>query len=211
MTAIDAPPTALDAELAARLERLAARNTSRESSGPAMTKGRAKRRHPARKSRIAALVLSLVSTGGLTAGFAAIDGPSSSVVTAQGGIIDDVGTRAASAPATPAIVNDASAPAAPAIVNGDVFSNKWGPVQVQATFATDGSLVSVDAIQVPVADRKSVRINDRAVPVLNSEALTSQAAQVDTVSGATYTSNDYERSLQSAIDEARVAGITQLL
>jgi len=52
--------------------------------------------------------------------------------------------------------------------------------------------------------------NDRAVPQLNSEALTSQTAQVDTVSGATYTSTDYRNSLQSAIDAARAAGLTAI-
>ena len=59
-------------------------------------------------------------------------------------------------------------------------------------------------------DGKSVRINERAVPQLNSEALTAQSAEVDTVSGATYTSNDYRRSLQSAIDAARAAGLTAI-
>jgi uncharacterized protein with FMN-binding domain len=56
-----------------------------------------------------------------------------------------------------------------------------------------------------------VRINTRAVPVLNSEALTAQSAKVHSVSGATYTSNDYVKSLQSAIDAARASGITPLV
>jgi uncharacterized protein with FMN-binding domain len=98
----------------------------------------------------------------------------------------------------------------PVVVNGDAFNNKWGTVQVQATFNADGSLLGVDVIQVPSADRKSVRINDRAVPVLNQEALSAQRADIDTVSGATYTSHDYVRSLQSAIDIARSYGVTQI-
>ena len=65
-------------------------------------------------------------------------------------------------------------------------------------------------LQTPYRDGKSVRINERAVPELNSEALTAQSASVDTVSGATYTSTDYRRSLQSAIDAANAAGITAL-
>ena len=48
-------------------------------------------------------------------------------------------------------------------------------------------------------------------PQFNSEALTAQSADVDTVSGATYTSNDYRRSLQSAIDAANAAGITTIV
>ena len=97
---------------------------------------------------------------------------------------------------------------APVQVNGQTFINKWGPVQVQATFASDGSLVAVDAIQTPFADGKSVRINDVAIPRLNSEALTAQSAQVDTISGATYTSTGYRQSLQSAIDIAVANGVT---
>jgi uncharacterized protein with FMN-binding domain len=92
-----------------------------------------------------------------------------------------------------------------------VYSNKWGDVQVEATFAADGSLIDVTTLQTPYADDKSVRINERAVPQLNSEALTAQSASVDTVSGATYTSTDYRRSLQSAIDAAHAAGITTLV
>lgn len=96
------------------------------------------------------------------------------------------------------------------VVQGGVFHNKWGDVQVQATFAADGTLVDVVTLQTPDSDGKSVRINDRAVPQLNAEALTSQTAQVDTVSGATYTSTDYRNSLQSAIDAARAAGLTAI-
>lgn len=119
-------------------------------------------------------------------------------------------TAAATLPATTPATTLAVAAATPTVVQGGVFTNKWGDVQVQATFAADGSLVEVVTLQTPDADGKSVRINDRAVPVLNQEALTIQNANVDTVSGATYTSNDYRRSLQSAIDVARAAGVTTL-
>ena len=49
-----------------------------------------------------------------------------------------------------------------------------------------------------------------ALPELRSETLTAQSAQIDTVSGATYTSDAYIRSLQSAIDAAHLAGATAL-
>jgi uncharacterized protein with FMN-binding domain len=65
-------------------------------------------------------------------------------------------------------------------------------------------------VQYPDGDSKSVRINSRALPTLRTEVLTAQSAEVDTVSGATYTSDAYARSLQSAIDEARAAGATQI-
>jgi len=93
-------------------------------------------------------------------------------------------------------------------VQGAVFQNKWGNVQVEVTFGADGSLIDISTLQTPYRDGRSVQINNYAVPRLNSETLTAQSAQVDTVSGATYTSNDYRRSLQSAIDTARAAGVT---
>ena len=98
----------------------------------------------------------------------------------------------------------------PTVVDGAVFHNKWGDVQVEVTSPpTDRSPTST-TLKTPYVDDKSVRINERAVPRLNSEALTAQSADVDTVSGATYTSNDYRRSLQSAIDAANAAGITTI-
>ena len=203
MDDLDAAPEPLDAALARRIELLNAARATREASTPPSSAGRKdRRRHPAKYSRLAALALSLATTGGLTAGFAAMDSPSSSVVTASGGIVGE-------ASAATTTLNGAESSGATTL-NGDVYTNRWGPVQVQVTFAGDGSLASVDAVQSPYVDGKSVRINDRAVPVLNREALSSQSAQVDTVSGATYTSQDYERSLQSAIDTARAAGLTQL-
>ncbi len=96
-------------------------------------------------------------------------------------------------------------------MQGDVFRNRFGNVQVQAAFAPDGSLSDVRVLQAPTGNGTSNRINRIAVPRLNSEALTAQTSQVDTVSGATYTSRDYERSLQSAIDAARAAGVTSLI
>jgi uncharacterized protein with FMN-binding domain len=89
--------------------------------------------------------------------------------------------------------------------DGDTIDTRYGPVQVQAQ-VQDGSLVAVAVMQYPDGDGKSVRINQRALPALQGEALTAQSAEVDTVSGATYTSDAYVKSLQSAIDEARAAG-----
>jgi uncharacterized protein with FMN-binding domain len=88
-------------------------------------------------------------------------------------------------------------------VDGAIFHNRWGDVQVEATITADGRVRSVDTILVPDHRDRSVEINDFAVPRLNAEALAAQSASIDTVSGATYTSNDYRRSLQSAIDAAR--------
>ena len=235
----------MDAELAARLARMTARNP-RTSTGtstppsspppatrqlastpppppPGATPVRKKRRHPARHSRSAALALSFITTSGLAYAFASTDNGASATITAPAGIVTPttpttaptVSTAAAPATATAPAVTTAPttavpAPATPTVVNGESFGNRYGDVQVQATFAPDGSLTNVDVLQVPYRDGKSVAINDYAVPHLNSEALTAQSANVHTVSGATYTSIGYEQSLQSAIDAARANGITTI-
>lgn len=195
------------------MARLAARRQVGETpSGSDRPKRPTKRRHPARKSRIAALTLSLMTTVGLTtrfiasdagnvAGLTTNDAPSSATAGASGTAPGTVSSGAASSVST----ETASSP-----VVGDAYSNRFGVVQVQATFGSDGSLVDVEVVQAPSQDWRSARISNLAVPMLNSEALTVQSARVDTISGATYTSVSYQRSLQSAIDIARSEGLTQL-
>ena len=68
-----------------------------------------------------------------------------------------------------------------------------------------GQISDVQILRYPDGDRKSVRINEAALPTLISEAITTQQADVSTVSGATYTSVSYRISLQSAIDAAKAA------
>ena len=84
---------------------------------------------------------------------------------------------------------------------GDAADTQYGPVQVQIT-VSGGRITAAQALQVPQESNRDVRINSAAVPILNQEALTAQSAQIDTVSGATYTSEGYTQSLQSALDQA---------
>ena len=72
-----------------------------------------------------------------------------------------------------------------------------------------GKIADVTALQTPNDRQKSVAINNYAVPVLNSEAVTAQSATIHSVSGATYTSTSYKQSLQSAIDQAKAAATTK--
>ena len=209
MTATDPSEGEIDLELQARLDRLAARRSppgDRQTTASPRPAGR--RRHPAARTRLAALGLSLATTGGLGVYFASGGASPAAGDLVQSAQVVALGPAAAVTPsngiAAPTTTTLASA------VDGAVYSNRWGDVQVRATFASDGSLADVVVLQSPDVDSKSVRINDRAVPQLNSEALSAQSADVDTVSGATYTSNDYERSLQSAIDAARSAGLSGL-
>jgi uncharacterized protein with FMN-binding domain len=114
-----------------------------------------------------------------------------------------VGT--ASAPATIATTSGSTGLADGTFV-GETATNKWGPVQVQVTIS-DGEVTDVTALQTPDSKRKSVQINDYATPILRQEALSAQTAEIDTVSGATYTSVGYAQSLQSALDTARAQAV----
>lgn len=86
-------------------------------------------------------------------------------------------------------------------VTGAVAQTRWGPVQVRIT-VSGGKVTAVDIVQVPNGNRRDVEINDYAVPVLTREALAAQSADIDSVSGATVTSDGYTTSLQSALDQA---------
>ncbi|CAL9369733.1 FMN-binding protein [Streptomyces sp. enrichment culture] len=87
-------------------------------------------------------------------------------------------------------------------VTGPTVQTRYGPVQVQVTL--DGSrIVAARAVQSPGGDPRSRQINASAVPALIKETVDAQSAHLDAVSGATYTSEGYMSSLQSALDQAR--------
>jgi uncharacterized protein with FMN-binding domain len=86
---------------------------------------------------------------------------------------------------------------------GSVAQTRWGPVQVRIT-VSDGKITNVDALQVPDGNFRDQQINGYAVPILAQEAVAAQSAQIDTVSGATITSDGYKTSLQAAIDQAHL-------
>jgi uncharacterized protein with FMN-binding domain len=93
---------------------------------------------------------------------------------------------------------------APTTVSGDVSQTQYGPVQVQIT-VEGGKVTGVRATQHPSEDPRSQQINAYAIPILNQEALKAGSAGIDMVAGATYTSDGYLSSLQSALDKAGVA------
>jgi uncharacterized protein with FMN-binding domain len=74
-------------------------------------------------------------------------------------------------------------------------------VQVQIT-VTDGKITAANAIVYPQNNGRDQQINSYAIPQLNQETLAASSAQIDMVSGATYTSEGYLGSLQSALDKA---------
>jgi uncharacterized protein with FMN-binding domain len=88
--------------------------------------------------------------------------------------------------------------------DGSVAQTRWGPVQVRIVVA-GGKITNVSTLQVPSGNSRDQQINARAVPILNREAVAAQSARIDTVSGATVTSDGYRNSLQAAIDAAHLA------
>ncbi len=84
---------------------------------------------------------------------------------------------------------------------GSSVSTRYGPVQVQVT-VTDGTVTAAEAIDYPNANPKDQQINGYAIPVLNAEAVEAQSSSIQMVSGATFTSDAYISSLQSALDQA---------
>ncbi|WP_317442340.1 FMN-binding protein [Streptomyces collinus] len=86
-------------------------------------------------------------------------------------------------------------------VTGDTVQTRWGPVQVRVTVRS-GKLTEVTAVQYPRDNPRDQEINSYALPRLRREALAAQSADIDMVSGATYTSTGYKQSLQSALDSA---------
>ncbi len=86
---------------------------------------------------------------------------------------------------------------------GGVAQTRWGPVQVKIT-VTGGKITAAAAVQYPQGNGRDFEINSYALPVLEQEAVQQQSAQIDTVSGATVTSDGYLESLQAAIDAAHL-------
>jgi uncharacterized protein with FMN-binding domain len=85
---------------------------------------------------------------------------------------------------------------------GTVAQTQYGPVQVRITVAA-GRLTDVTALQLPRTEARSLDIDRTAVPALRQEALKAQSANINAVSGATYTSQGYRTSLQAALDAAK--------
>jgi uncharacterized protein with FMN-binding domain len=86
---------------------------------------------------------------------------------------------------------------------GSAVDTRYGPVQVRIT-VKNGKVTSAEAIDYPNNDPRDAQINSYAIPALNDEAKSAGSASISMISGATYTSQGYISSLQSAIDQAGI-------
>ena len=74
---------------------------------------------------------------------------------------------------------------------------RWGTVRV--TITVNGSRITRVSASYPTERPRSTRINEHAIPILRSEALSAQSSNIRSVSGATMTSSAYKSSLRSAL------------
>jgi uncharacterized protein with FMN-binding domain len=95
----------------------------------------------------------------------------------------------------------AGAGSAAGTVTGAAWPTIYGPVQVRIT-VSGGRITAVKATEYPTGTPRDAQINAHAIPVLNAETLKAGSARIDTVSGATYTTQGYQGSLQNALDKA---------
>lgn len=138
---------------------------------------------------------------GWQAGSAASTHASAAAGTTASGTTGTTGTAGAAGTAGATDATGTSTGYADGTYTGAAEQTRYGDMQVKVTIS-GGQITDVTALQVTDNDPRSQQISARAVPVLHDEVLAAQSANVSTVSGATYTSDGYLASLQSALDQA---------
>jgi len=86
-------------------------------------------------------------------------------------------------------------------VTGSVAMTQFGPMQVKVTLEGQ-RITQATVVQQTNDGSESQQIDSFSIPKLTSETIAAQSARIDAVSGATYTSQGYIQSLQSALDQA---------
>jgi uncharacterized protein with FMN-binding domain len=102
---------------------------------------------------------------------------------------------------TPPVTTPAGSPSR--TYAGKTAQTSWGPVQVQIT-VSGGQITSVKALQWPNGDQRSQSIAQQSIPYLIQQTLTTKSANVLGVTGASYTSDGWRRSLASARSKAGI-------
>jgi len=115
--------------------------------------------------------------------------------------------QATPTPSPSASATDSPTPAGTTYKDGqytgqDVFT-QFGDVQVKV-IVSGGKIQDVQTVQMPFDRPRSAEISQLAAPQLHDEVLQAQSTQIDSLSGATYTSDAYAQSVQAALDKAHV-------
>lgn len=153
---------------------------------------RAQRPHPAIAGVAAMLIgMYLIGTARLAPPLRAA---ATATATPRSTIGSPAGTAAPRATVAPA--SEATAGIA-----GDVIETPYGDLQVRV-FLSAGRIEDVEMVVKPAAQRRSRQISDSVDPWLRKRAIAAQSAAFDVLSGATYTSVGYMRSLETALRAA---------
>ncbi len=155
---------------------------------------------------VAVVVTAKAESGGASPAHSALSGSAATPEAAPSAGSGGSGSGSAAASPTPSVSSGASsgstASSGVRSVTGDTIDTRYGPVQVRVVMRGT-KITDVVAVQLPSARGRDLEINSFAVPELRQEVLDDQSAQIDTVSGASFTSDGYAQSVQSALDRAR--------
>jgi uncharacterized protein with FMN-binding domain len=129
----------------------------------------------------------------------AVVGSSSASTTADATSTAASSTTPTTAPSSTASGSTTSAPTRRRSATGQDVSFQYGDLQVKVT-KSGARITDISLVQANVSDSHSQSIDQVAIPQLRQEAMSAQSAKIDGVSGASYTSEAYAQSLQSALD-----------
>jgi uncharacterized protein with FMN-binding domain len=87
--------------------------------------------------------------------------------------------------------------------SGNSEDNPYGTVQI-AVVISGGKISNVNFLQMPGGSGHTDEVTRVAAPLLKQTTLQKQSGNIDFVSGATTTSESYQLSLQSALDQAKI-------
>jgi len=150
------------------------------------------------RAKVAAVI---ASAGVLGAGWAIGTANGATVTNTATGTTATNGTTGTTSTATTATTTAAGGSYTNGTYTGTTITHRYGSVTVTVTIS-GGKITNVTAKAVSDGDRRSDSINSQAVPMMKSEVLAAQSGDVQTVSGATYTTTAYVTSLQSALAKA---------
>ncbi len=149
------------------------------------------------RAKVAAVI---ASAGVLGAGWAVGTANGATVTTTTTGSTATTGTTATST-STGKTTTTGSTSYKDGTYTGTTVQHRYGAVTVTVTIS-GGKITNVTAQADSAGDRRSASINSQAVPIMKSEVLAAGSGNVQTVSGATYTTTAYITSLQSALAKA---------
>jgi uncharacterized protein with FMN-binding domain len=109
------------------------------------------------------------------------------------------GTSVTTTPTTALPTTPPTTAAATRSGTGQDVPYQYGDIQLKVT-ERGSTITGIEIVADSATDARSAQINSQALPMLQQEAMSAQSANIDGVSGATFTSNAYAQALQSALD-----------